>query len=645
MIVMKKIPVLFIMFFFVITFTNAQEFTSKVTKDILAQNESGIDPGAAAEYLDNNEYIKINYSNEGYFYVTKELSVRVKVYNKDRFDGGTISFYVDDDDMLENFKLITYNLESGSIKKLKVGRRYLTEDNINNNAKRYKIAVPGLKDGTVFEYTYTVKMKRAYTAGRWFFQSDLPVVHSSFTIQYPEYYKYKFVTENIDDYIIPERDEISVIITSPGGNFKMLTKTYSLQLDSLAPLNREPYMPPDNFLLKSVIYELNMFKKVGTKTVYLCTKWADVVNNYVEVFSMMTKPIGSEAKIDEALSQAVGSDTSSLSKLEDIYYYVQSHTEWNGISTTIPRNYIKAFKSKVSSATINYLLVQMLKQAGYNAYPVLIEYRSSGRIYPSLPTISFFDNLIAAVKLDTTVIFMDAATSLIPFGYLPIDELNEYVLPVFRGYSSLKKLETLYNGGKVKIVVSAKLEDGMIKGSLVKRYSGYEAVFTRSEIIDILDREKYFKPDNFDVSNFKINNFDNIKKDLDVKFEFSMPIMNIDSSVFIEPLLGLGMSNPFKASERKYPVDFIYPFEYDYIITIQVPKGYKIKSVPKPARVVMPDDSGSYMFYVQQRDNILQIIVKLAFNKTYFETDQYEILKKFFSAVEDYQHQNIELVK
>jgi len=75
------------------------------------------------------------------------------------------------------------------------------------------------------------------------------------------------------------------------------------------------------------------------------------------------------------------------------------------------------------------LLVTMLKEAGFNAWPVLIatkEYYNLDREFPNM----LFNHCIAAVGLDDKLVFMDPTAETCPFGDLPADDQGRGVLVI-----------------------------------------------------------------------------------------------------------------------------------------------------------------------------------------------------------------------
>ena len=59
------------------------------------------------------------------------------------------------------------------------------------------------------------------------------------------------------------------------------------------------------------------------------------------------------------------------------------------------------------------------------------------------------------------------------------------------------------------------------------------------------------------------------------------------------------MPNIFKSKERKYPVDFVMPQEYKNTISIKIPSGYTIESVPEGLGIGLQNNYGVFKFQIK----------------------------------------------
>src|SRR5262249_33855945 len=97
-------------------------------------------------------------------------------------------------------------------------------------------------------------------------------------------------------------------------------------------------------------------------------------------------------------------------------------------------------------------------------------------------------------------------------------------------------------------------------------------------------------------------------------------------------LFQLRQNLAFAHAQRKYPVYFPYPFTDSDSVTIKVPAGFTLESVPPAQDAKLP-----YARYqnVSQFDGMqLRTQRQLAFNGIYFDVDKYSELKSFFGKVQ-----------
>ncbi|MNL53968.1 hypothetical protein D3C87_1772570 [compost metagenome] len=91
--------------------------------------------------------------------------------------------------------------------------------------------------------------------------------------------------------------------------------------------------------------------------------------------------------------------------------------------------------------------------------------------------------------------------------------------------------------------------------------------------------------------------------------------------------------NPFKQEERIFPVDFAYPTEENYRITIDFPKEYQLDKTPKNEMITLPDDKASFTFMFAVDQNKLMINSKIAVKKAFFTSEEYNDLKELFKNI------------
>ena len=93
-----------------------------------------------------------------------------------------------------------------------------------------------------------------------------------------------------------------------------------------------------------------------------------------------------------------------------------------------------------------------------------------------------------------------------------------------------------------------------------------------------------------------------------MKFSSEELIEDINNKLYLEPLLFLtNKTNPFKLKERKFPIDFVNPWQDKNVVSIQIPEGYKVESIPTATAISMTSNIGVFKFQASQVGNKIKV--------------------------------------
>lgn len=174
----------------------AQEF--KLGKVSIAELEQKVHPkdsSAAAAILYKRGEAKIEYnSNDGFILVTK-VDTRIKIYKKDGYNcaNQSVIYYIGSNESREKVDFSdvnTFNLIDGKIEKTKLKSDGVFNEEVNKYRARKKITMPNVKEGSVLEFSYTVRSPNIGMIRDWAFQTDIPVNYSEYKTYIPEYYTF-----------------------------------------------------------------------------------------------------------------------------------------------------------------------------------------------------------------------------------------------------------------------------------------------------------------------------------------------------------------------------------------------------------------------------------------------------------------------
>jgi hypothetical protein len=131
-----------------------------------------------------------------------------------------------------------------------------------------------------------------------------------------------------------------------------------------------------------------------------------------------------------------------------------------------------------------------------------------------------------------------------------------------------------------------------------------------------------------------------------VKFSSEDLLEEINGKIYVEPLLFLTQDkNPFKLDERKFPVDFATAWKDVNRVSIQIPNGYSVESLPEPLAIALPDNLGVFKYQVSQIGNQIKVFSILEFNSSMVPPNYYGYLKDFYSKLVKKETEKIVLAK
>src|SRR5690606_12158956 len=152
------------------------------------------------------------------------------------------------------------------------------------------------------------------------------------------------------------------------------------------------------------------------------------------------------------------------------------------------------------------------------------------------PVISGFNYVIAAVKIDNEIHFLDATERYLPFGELPLRCINGNGRIIYSAKSSewieLKNKQP----SQLSYTIKGKIgENGVFDGEINITYNGFEALHRRNQIAGFPSAEAYMedkiqKLSGFNVKDGSVMNLDETDKplaeQLAVSIDFSNHIQN-----------------------------------------------------------------------------------------------------------------------
>lgn len=651
----------FLSVLFIFSKTTAQEFKlGKVSVAELEQKVHPKDSSAAAAILYKKGTSTIEYNqNEGFVLITK-VDTRIKIYKMVGYDWAnqSVTYYIGNNDSREKVdfsEVSTFNLVNGKIEKTKLKSDGIFNEEVNKYRARKKITMPNVKEGSVLEYSYTVKSPNVEMVREWAFQTSIPVNYSEYVTYIPEYYIFNVRQKG---YVFPkvtsEKRTKSIIFTNKerSGGFLAVKTSYSTDnvdylenqttyvAENLPAMKEESYVNNIDNYTSSLEQELSMVKFPNNSIKTFSTDWNSVVKTIYD-YDGFGSELNKTGYFEEDLKTLLTGLNTADEKMMAILNHVKSRITWDEYNSySCDKGVKKAYQEKTGNAAeINLMLTAMLRFAGLTANPVLVSTRSNG--IPLFPNRTAFNYVIAAIETADGNILLDATDKFSIPNILPLRTLNWNGRLIRKDGTSetVDLMPKKLSNDNVFISYSIDPE-GKINGKVRRHCTDFNAMIMRENFSSLKEDAYLEKLENennkIEISEYKRTNEKEVLLPTMETFSFKGDDLTevIGGKIYITPMLFFANTeNYFKQEVREYPVDFSFPFSDKYNITIQIPEGFEVETVPIPVILTMEDNLGAFKFNIVVNGSSLQLSVAHQINEAIVTAGKYDMLKEYYKTM------------
>ncbi|SFF58097.1 DUF3857 domain-containing protein [Thermoflexibacter ruber] len=639
------------------------------------------DPEASAVILTDYGRTYFKYSQTSDFQIVFVHYKKVKILKKDAYKLADIEiplYYAsaDNREKVADLKGFTYNYQDGKVEKTKLEKDAIFDSKESNNWQYKKFVMPNVKEGSVIEYQYEVISDFLFNLPVWKFQDFYPTEYSEYVTEIPEYFNYVSNSQSYMPFTEHTKEEkngsITLALKDRGEGVVTRTNTEYHKLDYRVNTNRwvmkdVPAFKNEKFItsirdcINLIEFQLASYQYPQAPLRPVMDSWEKLVENLLKR-EEYGGYIEKRSPIKDLVAKLIEGKTAAKDKMTAIYEYVKNNIKYNdddGIYTEIKMKDVLEKKTG-GSAEINLLLVAMLKEAGLEAYPILLSTRNHGKINVNYPILSKFNYNIAYVAFDEEEHLLDATDPMRPVDMLPAYALSETGLLIMKGGQF--GWANLLNRYKSTELIYTKLDllpDGTLKGEINQTLTGYAALDARKKLGKQEKKEKTSenegeeKEEKEDIKENKVvftyENLSEYDKPLKGKATYQGDEFAETGGdrIYLNPMLSYKWKeNPFKLEERNFPVDFAFPFEYSYFMNFTIPEGYVVEEMPKSTRNIFGDKTVKFDYLISnQTANLIQVNCKLTVSRALFQAEEYKDLKNFFAGIVAKQNEQIVLKK
>lgn len=614
----------------------------KTTIDELTMTSYPQDTTASAVILSNIGDMRFRYHDESGFQSEYTVEMRIKILKNDGLDfcNQSIDYYVVSrlsKEEITKLEGTTYNLEDGKIIKTKLNKQHIFEEDAENKWKRTKFTMPAAKVGSVIEFKYTVVSNFLYKLPDFKFQYSEPCEYTAYEVVIPEYLRYNVNNqgyENITGKKEPANETFFIKGGAQAGKFTCLAEKISYEGRNIAALRKEPYIWTLNDYVSKVSFELKQTQFPNAMLKNYSTTWENVDR---EIFESSLLG-GNLKKTGLFKEEVVGIDKTfeGASKIQDI---VKAKVKWNDKNSLYPGNLKKAYNDGIgNSSDLNFLLINALKAADIDAFPVILSTRGKGRLPFTHPSTAAFNYIITGMRIDTLTYFTDASAKNGGWNNLP----EKVMVPQARILTEKRgEWVDLTQASKGAMITSAqfKFDETGLHGDMTTITRGSSSQEFRDNYDAHKDQQEYVEKLatrlNGQIENFTVSGLDKSQGDTEVKYTLTKDASLGDEFLYINPIVDkLFSENPFKSETRKFPVNFDYPQAYIQSVIIQIPKGYEVDELPKSERVTYGENRAiSFAYIVGEGGGQISLRIQYQLNELTIVQTEYEALRELYAKI------------
>ena len=597
---------------------------------------------------DAEAYKLLSFGDVRYFVVGNDFNIeterreRIKIL-KDKGIGLAnikIRFYsLSGYENIKNIAATTYNIDdAGNIITTKLEKSAIYIKKITNRISEVVFTMPDVKVGSVIEYKFTDIKKSIADLDDWYFQDDIPTRISMYRIMVPSIFKFVnqlLAYQNVEQNQSTVRE--SALVSSGHISYNSVLKSYIIR--DVPALRDEPYMSAAKDYLQRVVFQLSQIDYGNGNIRDVRTTWAKLSKELLEDedFGLqLRKNLPHTKGLDDTLKNV----SDDYNKMLLIHDYVRQNMNWNGSETIYSIQGIKTAwdKKSGSNSELNLILINLLKEAGLKAFPLLVSTKDNGRVNTFYPFLQQFNNTMACVFVDDKRYILNAADKYNPSQLVPYDVVNTdafIVDDLYGGWIALKNEKDVWKN--VVSIFASISPDAVMKGKAtvynfnysknpkVKTYkenkTGFKDYFTKAYT--------GLKVENLEVSDENVDTLP-LKQNLD----FSLPLNSSGEYKYFTINLFQGLeTNPFIADERMTNVEFNYRQSYTVVGKIFIPENYDFEELPKNIKMIMPDSSIILQRLVQQGEGSIDFRINVDFLQPYYAAADYPLLHEFYKKL------------
>jgi len=510
-------------------------------------------------------------------------------------------------------------------------------------------ALPNVEVGSIIEYRYTIDFKENMLfESHWILSSSLFTKSAKFALRpyqsrpgHP--WNIRWNWQGLPTGITPAEGPDRVV---------------RMEVQNIPAFQAEEFMPPPNETKARVdfIYDDEYFDSDPD------SYWRHVNkkrNDALESF------VGRHKAVEEAVAQIISPQDAPETKLRRIYDRVQQirNTTYEVRKTTQEEkrdrekpaeNVEDVWKRGYGSGVqLTWLYLGLVRAAGFEAYGCWVSSRSNYFFSQQTMQNRKLNANVVLVKLNGKNLYFDPGAAFTPFGMLTWSETGTRGLCLDKQEGTWVTT-TLPHGSESRLEYKANLkltEAGSLEGKVTVTYTGLEAMYHRLSVRNADDvtrktfletRLKNLIPGAGDVTLTRQPDWTSSESPLVAELNVSIPNWSSNAgtrTVIPAAVFTAVEKHLFEHAERVHPIYIEYPYEKLEDVTIELPAGWQVNSVP--AAKDIDGHVAVYSLKVANDSSTLHLSRKVGMDFLILDPKYYASLRNFFQTVRTSDEQQI----
>ncbi|HET7434220.1 MAG TPA: DUF3857 and transglutaminase domain-containing protein [Thermoanaerobaculia bacterium] len=495
------------------------------------------------------------------------------------------------------------------------------------------LSLPEVAPGSIVEYRYT----RTWRSDRlmtnsWDLQREIPILHADIWVQ-------PYTQGQISSFFTVRRWPKDRAPKRVGNHFEMA-------LDKQPALEAEPLAPPKEELTPSVQF-FYASEKIDLEKYW--TETGKSFADYAESF------IGDRRGIKKAAADLTAGATTDEEKLRRIYAKVQ---QLRNLTFEADKTEQEEKREKLHDnrhiedvltngygyrVELNRLFAGLARAAGFDASMVRVSQRDEAFFAQQLPDADQLLTEVVLVKNGDQERWFDPGTPHNAFGLLSWE--NTYVMAMKLVKKSGGTWVTTPEQGPelaiTKRTADLHVDGDVLKGTATVTFTGQAALSRRlaAHTHDEAENRKSLEddikgwfPDGSTVKLTKISSL--TASDEPLTLDVDLELANLGTVAGSRALLPLSVfaasqKNPLSAEQRKNAVYFNYMRQTEDHVTLHLPEGYVVESVPKGLKL----DIGGALYTADWKQNggVVTLDRKMAMKTLVVDAANYRVIRSFYA--------------